>query len=171
MHLLFPLFFLFTAVPLFELYLLFQVADVFGGGNTFLLVIVTGFVGAYMARSQGQQIMLRVQTELASGGVPADSLVHGLLVFLGGVLLITPGIVTDFIGFCFVIPVTRWFLVRAVKTHFQRAVQSGKYKFQGAPAGGGGGFRVYTSQKTSQHWSGSERTRDVVEVTAERIED
>ena len=168
-----PLFFLFTVVPLVELYFLFQIGDAFGWANTFLLVILTGVVGAYMARSQGRQIMMQVQKELANGGVPADGLVNGLLVFLGGILLITPGVFTDVVGFCFVMPVTRWILVRVLKTHFQNAVQNGKYKFQSVHMGGGpaaGSFHVYTS---SQQWESpqqQQQMRDVVEVSAEKIE-
>lgn len=169
-----PLFFLFTVVPFVELYLLFQVGDAMGWANTLLLVLVTGIVGAHMARSQGRQIMIQVQSEMAQGGLPADGMLNGFLVFIGGVLLITPGIITDVIGFCFIFPVTRWGLVKALKAHIAHGIKSGKYRFQGANMGGGptgsGGFHVYTSQRTSQHWPQSESVRDVIEVSAEEIE-
>ncbi len=165
---LFPLIFLFTVVPMFELYLLIQVGAVIGAWNTVGLVFFTGVVGAILARSQGRVIMMKVQSELARGGVPADSLLHGLMVFIGGLLLVTPGIVTDVIGFCLVIPATRWLFLKVVKAHFKRAIGQGHYKFHNfQEESAGGGFRVYT--QTSGWTRSSGGVRDVVDVSSERL--
>lgn len=170
---LFPLIFLFTVVPLVELYLLIQVGSVIGTMNTLALVIFTGVAGAYLARSQGRSIMMKVQTELARGGLPADSLIHGLMVFIGGILLVTPGIVTDIVGFCFVIPVTRWVFIKIIKAHFKKAISQGRYKFHNVnmsnTSQGMGGFHVYTHTTHSQGFPGG-GTRDVVEVSAETLD-
>lgn len=160
--------FLFVAMPLVELYLLLTVGSQIGAWNTFGIVLITGIVGAALAKSQGRAIFTKIQSELNKGGVPADAMIQGLMVFVGGLLLITPGFVTDAFGFFFVIPVTRWFFLKAIKAHFANAIQSGKYKMytsgsQGFP--GGSGFRVYTysnhSQRSSDEFYGARPVRDV----------
>lgn len=167
---LFPLIFLFTVVPMFELFLLIQVGSVIGAWNTVGLVFITGIAGAFLARSQGRAIMMKVQSELAQGGVPADSMLHGLMVFVGGLLLVTPGIVTDLVGFCLVIPVTRWIFLKMIKSHFKNAVAKGNYKFQGFQGGpGGGGFRVYTHTSSTGWTQQSNGVRDVVDVSSETL--
>lgn len=167
---LFPLIFLFTIVPMFELYLLIQVGAVIGAWNTVGLVFVTGIAGAFLARSQGRAIMMKVQSELAQGGIPADSLLHGLMVFIGGLLLVTPGIVTDAIGFCLVIPFSRWLFLKLIKAHFKKAIRQGRYKFQNFQGGhGGGGFRVYTQSSSSEWTRSSAGVRDVVDVSSETL--
>ena len=161
--------FLFVAMPLVELYLLLTVGSQIGAWNTFAIVLVTGIVGAALAKSQGRAIFTKIQSELNKGGVPADAMIQGLMVFVGGLLLITPGFVTDAFGFFLVIPFTRWFFLKAIKAHFANAIRSGKYKMytsggaQGFP--GGGGFRVYTysnhSQRSSEDFHGARPIRDV----------
>jgi len=160
--------FLFVAMPLLELYLLLTVGSQIGAWNTFAIVLVTGVLGAALAKSQGRAIFSKIQSELNRGGVPADAMIQGLMVFVGGLLLITPGFVTDAFGFFLVIPFTRWFFLRAVKAHFAQAIKSGKYKMytsqsQGFP--GGGGFRVYTysrhSQRSQDDFHGARPVRDV----------
>ncbi|MEO0336293.1 MAG: FxsA family protein, partial [Pseudomonadota bacterium] len=163
------LFLLFVGMPLVELFLLLKVGGQIGALNTFAIVLVTCFLGAYLAKSQGRAIFTKIQAELNKGGVPADSMIQGLLVFVGGLLLITPGFVTDAFGFFFVVPFTRSLFIRAVKAHFSNAIASGKYKMytnQGQGFPGGGGFRVYTysnhSQRSSDTFqSGARPVRDV----------
>ncbi|TVR32377.1 MAG: FxsA family protein [Spirochaetaceae bacterium] len=101
------LFLLFTVTPLVELYLLIRIGTWIGALPTVLLVVVTGFAGAYLAKLQGFQVWMRIQYEVNAGRFPATSLLDGLLLFAAGLVLITPGIITDVLGFLLIIPLTR----------------------------------------------------------------
>lgn len=166
------LIFLFTIVPIVELFLLIQVGQLIGAGSAIGIVLLTGFLGAFLARSQGRQIFFRIQKELQSGGLPADSLIQGLMVFVGGLLLITPGFLTDTFGFALVFPWTRVFFLKFFKNHFKRAVRSGAYRVHTVNMGrpGEGGFHVYQDNTFRNTDSQSEQEREVVEVQSEKIE-
>ena len=103
----FYLLFLFTVVPLFELYLLIRVGLYLGAFNTIAIVIFTGIFGAFLAKMEGLRVLYSVQRDLQEGKMPTSQLLDGLLILIGAVLLITPGILTDIIGFILVIPSTR----------------------------------------------------------------
>ena len=111
---------LFICIPLIELALLIQVDKWIGLGPTVLLVVVTGALGAYLARQQGLKVWVRIQTELQAGRVPAGELVDGLLVLLGGILLLTPGLLTDLGGFALLIPGMRGLVKQHLQTRFGR---------------------------------------------------
>ena len=101
---------LFTVVPLVELALLIKLGNVIGLWPTIFIVIATGVLGAALARSQGTQVISAIRAEVAEGRPPTESLINGLLVLVGGVVLLTPGLLTDLLGFSFLIPFTRsWF--------------------------------------------------------------
>ena len=109
------LLFLFTVVPCIELYLLFEVAGHIGGLETIYLVLLTGIVGASMAKREGLSVIQEIQTASVNGEPPADKLVEGLMVLVGGILLVTPGILTDAVGLSLIFPLTRRLLVSLVK--------------------------------------------------------
>ena len=109
------LFILFTAVPLFELWLLIRVGEVIGATSTLLVVMLTGAIGAFLARQQGIAVISQFQRQVENQEMPTDTLIDGLLVLVGGVLLVTPGIATDVVGFCLVIPQTRFLIREAIK--------------------------------------------------------
>ena len=111
-----PLLFLFTVLPAIEIYLLFKIGGEIGAGNTFLIIVTTGVVGAALAKSQGIAILNQIQQEMNKGGIPGKAIIHGLMVFAGGLLLLTPGFLTDIIGFSLVIPGPRHILYVWVKT-------------------------------------------------------
>jgi len=98
---------LFTALPLLELFLLIRIGTSLGAAATIGIVLASGAVGAILARRQGFSAWLRVQYEMQQGIFPANSLVDGLLILIASVLLITPGIITDAVGFLALIPGTR----------------------------------------------------------------
>ncbi len=106
---------LFTVVPTLELYLLFEIADRIGGIETIYLVIVTGIVGAHLAKREGLGVLQQIQEDSINGVPPADKLVEGLMVLVGGILLITPGVMTDIFGLSLIFPLTRKLLVGVVK--------------------------------------------------------
>ncbi len=105
----------FVITPIVELYLLIKIGVLIGAFNTIMLVALTGIAGALLARSQGLAILNKINSDLESGSMPAESLIDGLLVLVGGLLLITPGIITDIIGFIFVIPHTRGMVKKYIK--------------------------------------------------------
>jgi UPF0716 protein FxsA len=109
------LLFLFTAVPTAELYLLFEIGDRIGGAETILLVIVTGILGARMAQREGLNVIRQIQEDSVNGVPPADKLVEGVLILVGGVLLITPGVMTDIAGLSMIFPLTRRLLAGTAK--------------------------------------------------------
>ena len=109
------LLFLFTVVPCVELYLLFEVSDHIGGLETIYLVLLTGIVGASMAKREGLSVIQQIQEASVNGEPPADKLVEGLMVLVGGILLVTPGILTDVFGLSLIFPLSRRLLVGLVK--------------------------------------------------------
>ena len=101
---------LFTVVPLVELALLIKIGNLIGLWPTILIVIATGVLGAALARSQGTRAVSSIRVELAQGRAPTESLINGLLILVGGVVLLTPGLLTDILGFSLLVPFTRnWF--------------------------------------------------------------
>jgi len=111
------LFLAFTLIPVIEIYLLIKLGSIFGALNTIILVIVTGFTGAYLARMQGMQTMLRVRQNLQMGIKPTEELIDAVIIFVAGIVLLTPGFITDATGLLLLFPVTR--------NHFKRWL---KYK-------------------------------------------
>ena len=116
---------LFTLVPLAELYILLEVAENTSAGFTFALVLGTGIVGATLARWQGFSWRRRLHEDLTAGRLPADSLLDGLLIFIAGALLITPGILTDVVGFSLLVPPLRALVKGAIKRRFMRGFSPG----------------------------------------------
>jgi UPF0716 protein FxsA len=116
---LFRLFLMFALVPLVELALLIRVGSYVGVPATMALVLTTGAAGAYLARNQGVQAWQRLQRELQAGRFPADEIFDGVLVLGGGLLLLTPGLITDVVGFSALIPATR----ALIKSQLMRRVR------------------------------------------------
>lgn len=106
------IFLLFVAVPIVEIALLVQVGSYIGTFNTIAIVIVTAVIGTWLLRQQGMATLQRAQLKMQTGELPASQLVEGVLLLVGGVLLLTPGFVTDAFGFCCLIPYSRRFLAR-----------------------------------------------------------
>jgi UPF0716 protein FxsA len=123
---------LFITIPMVELYLLAIVGSRVGLLATVMIVILTGAWGAYLARSQGYSILARIQSELAAGRVPTAELIDGLLVLIGGIVLLTPGLLTDLAGFCLMVPGFRAIIRERVKQKF--AAQVGHFRPPGGPS-------------------------------------
>jgi UPF0716 protein FxsA len=134
------LFLLFTVVPLVELYLLIAVGRVLGPVPTIGLVLLTGAVGAWFARLEGAKVIRRWQDAMARQQLPKDGVIDGFLIFIGGLMLITPGILTDFAGLSMVMPPTRRVIAGAVRVWFERQITAGRVQvyapgYNGAPGG------------------------------------
>ncbi len=114
------LFLCFTLIPFFELYLLIKVGTVIGGMNTILLVIISGFLGAWLARLEGMNTLFKLKMNLQQGIMPAEELLDAVIIFIAGVVLITPGFITDIIGLFLLWPVTRNKLKQILRKKFDK---------------------------------------------------
>jgi UPF0716 protein FxsA len=103
----YKLFLLFLIVPVIEIYLLIKVGSLVGGLATVAVLLLISLLGAYLVKSQGFRIISQLREELARGRLPAAQLLDGALVLFGGLLLLTPGFFTDFLGIFFLVPATR----------------------------------------------------------------
>jgi len=126
---------LFILVPAVELALLIEVGRVIGTPGTLGIIVLTGAVGASLARRQGLRVLRDLQAESAAGRLPADSLMDGAIILLAGALLITPGILTDVFGFLCLVPATRALGKRAVRRRFEQAVREGSIVMMGGLGG------------------------------------
>lgn len=130
------LFLLFIIVPIIEISLLIQVGKAIGGWYTVGLVLLSAFIGVNMLRYQGLSTLARAQERLQHNEVPGQEMVEGIVLAVGGALLVTPGFVTDAIGFSCLIPAVRRAVVRALLKRFtivasSHAQQSGFGPFAG----------------------------------------
>jgi len=116
---------LFTIVPLVELYILIKIGSHIGGFNTILLVIMTAVLGAWLARLQGLRTLQQIQSSLSQGQIPAEELIDGVLILAGGILLLTPGVLTDLFALVLLFPSTRTHFKRWLRRRFDRMVASG----------------------------------------------
>ncbi|RII26665.1 MAG: membrane protein FxsA [Geobacter sp.] len=122
---LFRLFLLFAVIPIIEVYLLIKVGRLIGPLPTVVLLLSISMAGAWLVRHQGFHILRRIQNELAMGRLPAADLVDGALVLTGGILLLTPGFFTDFVGLFFLIPPTRALIKRFLGLWLQARLSRG----------------------------------------------
>ena len=126
------LFLLFLAVPLLEIFLLIEVGGVIGVAPTIGLVVLTAVAGAVLVRAQGFSTILQVRRSMEAGEVPAVAIIEGIFLLLAGALLLTPGFLTDAIGFgCLVPPLRRALVVRLIETRIVRTHSSGPVSRRG----------------------------------------
>ena len=118
------LLFLFTIVPVIELALLIEVGSFFGLLPTVGIVLGTGFAGAWLARSQGLMALRRLQRALATASLPAEEIFDGFIILAGGLLLLTPGFMTDLIGLAALVPGSRHLIKLFLKREVRRRLGS-----------------------------------------------
>ncbi|MDP9844430.1 FxsA family protein [Streptosporangium lutulentum] len=145
------LFLVFLVVPVLEIWVLIQVGEVIGGWPTVAILLADSLLGAWIVRREGRRAWRNLQAALQSGRMPDRELADGALIVAGGTLLLTPGFLTDVLGFLFILPFTRpllrrlgaWFFARRVRTLAQNAAGPGL----GSPFGGlGSPFDVMNGQ-------------------------
>jgi UPF0716 protein FxsA len=100
-------FIIFIVTPLLELYILIEVGSAIGALPTILLTIFTAALGAFFMKHQGVQVVKQAQLSITQGIAPQQQVVEGVLVFMGGLMLLLPGLVTDLIGFLLLVPPIR----------------------------------------------------------------
>ena len=115
----------FILLPIMELWILFRVNDHLGLGTTLLIVVMTGFIGAWLARAQGVMVMLQIQRDLAEGRMPAPRIIDGTMILVAGAFLITPGLITDTAGFLLLVPTVRSYIRNWLREKMEQKLRDG----------------------------------------------
>ncbi len=129
----FKLFLAFTLIPLTELYLLIEVGRVIGGLETIALVVATGAAGAWLARRQGYSTMLAIRKRLNEGLMPGEELIDAFLILVAGVVLLTPGLLTDVVGITLLVPAARGRLKRWLRRKIEQWMREGRIRVSNYP--------------------------------------
>lgn len=125
----FRLFLIFTIIPVIELYLLIKIGSVIGALPTVSVILFTGALGAYMAKREGLQVIYELQATVNQGRIPGSQILHGILILVGAIALVTPGFLTDIIGFTLIFPTTRRFYLQFLLKFIAYKVSQGQLKF------------------------------------------
>ncbi len=118
------LFLAFTIIPVLEIYLLIKLGSFLGALNTVIIVILTGIIGAYLAKLEGLHTMTKVREALNRGEMPAEGMLDALLILVAGIVLLTPGFLTDIAGLLILIPQTRFLFKRWLRKKFDEWTQN-----------------------------------------------
>jgi len=111
------------AIPLIEIYVMIRIGSVIGAGWTVLSIVATAVIGAFIIRMQGFGVYRRMNRSMAAGELPAMELLEGLALLIAGLLLLTPGFITDALGFLLLVPPLRRNIVLGLlKKHFIQPV-------------------------------------------------
>ena len=148
------LFLLFAILPIVEIAILINVGEQIGGWYTVAIVILTAFFGARLVRQQGLSTLSQAQHKMQTGTMPEQEMAEGLLLVIAGVLLVTPGFVTDGIGFLLSLPMTRPLIAKSLLKNL--SVKMVNPSFQG-------NFHHQQQQTHSQ-------SEDIIEGEFERID-
>ena len=146
----------FIVVPVVELVLLIEIGQRVGTHATIGLIMITGIVGASLARQQGLSTLARLRKDLNEGRLPAEAIVDGVLILVAAAVLITPGVLTDLFGFLCLIPACRRLLTRNLKRRFERAVREGTVNVTAASAAGWDGAPRPTMKNVTPPRSGGQ---------------
>lgn len=160
---------LFIVTPFVELFLLIRVGRAIGVGPTLGFVVAMGFLGAALARSQGRRVLRDWQEALAQGRVPDRGIVSGVLVLLGALLLITPGVLTDFLGLWLLIPWTRMPIEALLIAYLKRQLASGGLRIYGMGGARGGAPDVPNSP--TEVGRAKYRPGDVIDTQGEEVDE
>jgi UPF0716 protein FxsA len=145
---------LLVGVPLLELALLIEIGRYVGTVPTVAIILLTGMLGAALTRRQGLAVLRQVQSEMAAGRLPAGQLVDGLIILLAAALLITPGVLTDAIGFFCLLPAGRRIVKAWLRRWLEGALRAGHVKVSvdfGAGFGDSRTMRNVTPRQRSPH--------------------
>ena len=163
MRLIHYLLILFIVVPVLELFFLFRIGSRFGAINTFLIIIITGIIGAYLAKRQGLKTLHKIRSSLGAGHLPGVEIVDGLIILIAGAVLLTPGFLTDIVGFLLLLPAGRNLVRVLLIKRFSRFLKSGKF----TQTSSGRTFRVDTRTSVSMRKQGQ---GEIIDVEGEEIE-
>ena len=118
---------IFILVPVAELGVLLFSGKTIGVWPTLILLIVTGLLGSYLAKKQGINTIRRVQEQIQSGRVPGNEILDGLCVLFGGILLLSPGFLTDILGLVLLLPFTRTLIKPLILKLFRKWIDKNTF--------------------------------------------
>ena len=121
---------LFLIVPATELYILIEVGKQIGSLTTIGIIILTGIIGAYLVKDQGFMILKKIQNDLNEGSMPGDNLIQGAIILAGGIFLLTPGFVTDIVGFILLIPLSRNIVKKCLLNWLRKKIKDGNFYYK-----------------------------------------
>lgn len=113
-------------VPALEIGLLILSGNTLGILPTILLIILTGVLGAWLAKKEGLQVLRLAQLQMQRGEMPGEAILDGICILVGGVVLLTPGFITDALGFVLLIPVTRGVAKIGLRKIIKKMVDKGQ---------------------------------------------
>jgi UPF0716 protein FxsA len=116
---------LFIGMPMLELWLLIRVGQVIGAPWTIVIVVLTGAAGAWLAKLQGLMVIMEIQRDVAEGRMPAPRMLDGVMILIAGVLMITPGFVTDAAGFALLVPAVRYSIRQWMRRKLEQKLSDG----------------------------------------------
>ncbi|MEY4510146.1 MAG: hypothetical protein RLZZ450_2268 [Pseudomonadota bacterium] len=174
-----PLFLAFVLLPLADLWLLIRLGSALGGFNALAYTLAMGLLGSVLVRSEGQKVLVEFRRAQAEGRVPEEGLVGGLLILAGGLLLITPGVITDLLGFLCLLPPTRRAIAKALAAGFARKIAQGRVHVQvqdlgvawpprspsSGPFGSASSTRIHNGRQSPQ----MPRQEDVIDTEGEEL--
>jgi UPF0716 protein FxsA len=140
---------------------LIDIGNRIGWINTLFALVAAGILGAGLARTQGRYILNRLQEQLARGQAPTHEVLHGLLVFVGGILFLIPGFISDIVALFLVLPGTRHLIAAYLRRRFARSAAGGNFRVFTSATGGFGGFRTGGFRATTHEQGPTEEIRDV----------
>lgn len=155
---------LFVIVPIVELILLIEIGQLVGLLPTIALVMFTGITGAWLARAEGVRVFFQFQRELASGRLPGQSLLDAISVLIGGAFLLTPGVLTDVVGFSLLVPFTRRWIQGRVRKRLESRIADGTIRVVSMGTGGGFGFGAWGGSTAEAGPSEDQSARPDVEI-------
>lgn len=110
-------------IPAIEIGIFIWIGQYIGFSWTFLIIMLTAVIGVWLTKQQGMQAIRLAQVQIQNRDIPSDAILDGICVFIGGVLLITPGLLTDLVGFLFLIPFTRSLFKAWLKLWFANLIR------------------------------------------------
>ncbi|TYK65836.1 FxsA family protein [Colwellia echini] len=147
------LFVLFIIIPIIEITVIIHVGELIGVWPTVAIVILSAWLGAKFVRQQGIATLQSVQTKMAQGEMPSGEIVTGLMLLVSGVLLVTPGFVTDILGLSLLIPSVRAGIAKQVQKHIKVNQMAGSASFQHGASG-----NVYQHENSEEPFSSTKDT-------------
>lgn len=120
---------LMIVVPAIEIWGLVNVGRWIGGLQTFGLILLTGFLGAFLAKREASKVWYYARRQLAAGQIPTQSILDGICIFAGGLLLLTPGFFTDILGVLLVLPGSRSVFAFWLLRYLQKRIAAGNIRF------------------------------------------
>lgn len=155
---------LFIVVPILELALFLKLGSKIGLDWTILIIVVTAILGAWLTRTQGRNALMRFQQATAEGRLPHAEVLDGLMILLAGAVLLTPGFLTDTVGFLLLVPPFR----AVVRTRLAQSLK-GRVQVMGSmPGAAGAGFPASSHSGPS---TGSERVIEAKVIDVDEVSD